>query len=150
MFLLYIPMAILSALVGLLTMVLAPLLALFVQADGNLPTYLYWFQTFDATCDDCRAPPFSWTGSLWWTRTEWLFRNPAYGFDMFVFGIPFTKADWHVVTDTPTTFFAYTYTGMFSYKGTYFKWGWKAWAGLSGVPNQSWLKYGRVPIVVLR
>lgn len=147
MVLLYPFLAVASLLVGVLTMLLAPLLALTTRSDGNLPRCLYWFQTFDATLDDCRKPPFNWTGPLWWTRTCWLWRNPAYGFDMFVFGCSFKAADWHVIEDTPARFIAVSKWGAFSYRGTYFKWGWKAWARLSGVPN--WTQYDCVPIVVL-
>jgi hypothetical protein len=146
MILLYPFAALLSMAFALLTWVLAPVLPLFVQSDGNLPRYLYWFQTFDNTFT---SGPVSvgWTPS-YWSSVLWLWRNPAYGFDMFLLGCPFQASDWTVVHDTPNLFFAYSKWGAFSYRGAWFKWGWKAWARLSGVPN--WTAYDRVPITVLR
>ena len=147
MFILYPIAAVLSAFFALLTWLLAPVLALLVR-DGNLPNWLYWFQTFDNTF--VTGPQ-----SMGWTpgyvsSVRWLIRNPSYGFDMFLLGIPFHADEWTVVSDKPNLFFAYSRYGAFSYRGAWFKFGWKAWAGLSGIPNQAWLKYGRVPVVVVR
>ena len=147
MFLLYPFAAMLSAFFALLTWVLAPLLALTV-CDGYLPKYLYWFQTFD---NSFVSGPLS----MGWvpgyvSSVRWLWRNPSYGFDMFLLGIKFDKSEWTVMRDEPNCFFAYSRYGAFSYRGAWFKFGWKAWAGLSGIPNQAWLKYGRVPVVVVR
>jgi hypothetical protein len=147
-FLLYPFMALASVACTLLTWVLAPLLALLVLPDGNLPRLLYWFQTFDNPVTAGMAPPYSWPHQAYVCSVLWLWRNPAYGFDMFLLGCPFTAEDWFVVKDTPTCFFAYSRWGAFSYRGSYFKWGWKAWARLSGVPN--WTAYSRIPITVMK
>lgn len=63
--------------------IFADVLARLVDAEGNLPKYLRWFQTVDATCYD----------EMWvaehptWTKLQiassWIRRNPAYGFNYF-------------------------------------------------------------------
>ncbi|TDN70399.1 hypothetical protein [Paraburkholderia sp. BL10I2N1] len=155
MLLLYPFFALGSVLMGGLTWLLAPLLAMTTGADGNLPTYLYWFQTFDATLDDCRKPPFSWTGSLESTRTQWLRRNPGYGFDYWPFGIAFDAAHWTVVTNSASWFFAWSRYGAFclKYQGTgvlSLKLGWKAWAYWQNdawaAPAYSWGPSHRAPV----
>lgn len=148
MFLIYPFMALVSVFFALLTWVLSPVLALLVQADGNLPKYLYWFQTFDNPVTAGKSAPYNWPYSQYVCNVLWLIRNPAYGFDMFLLGASFQADEWTVVVDTPNKFFAYSKWGAFSYRGAYFKWGWKAWARLSGVPN--WTQYNRVPICVIR
>jgi len=62
--------------------ILSPLIALFADAQGNLPKYLSWFQTPDAPC---WGAPF-WkqknpTYSTYKLCVTWLVRNPAQGFD---------------------------------------------------------------------
>jgi len=153
MFLIYPFMALLSVFFTLLTWILAPILAVLVKSDGNLPKYLYWFQTFDNPVTAGENEPFNWLMSPYsytpyWAKVMWLWRNPAYGFDMFLLGASFTPGEWTVVVDQPNRFFAYSKWGAFSYRGTYFKWGWKAWARLSGEPN--WTQYNKVPICVVR
>jgi len=145
MFLIYPVAGLLSMFFAVLTIILSPVLALFVR-NNNLPKYLYWFQTFD---NDFVTGPVSmgWTPG-YVSSVRWLIRNPAYGFDMFLLGCPFALADWKVVKDTPNCFFAYSRWGAFSYKGTWFKWGWKAWARLQG-PG-AWDKFDKVPITFVR
>jgi hypothetical protein len=46
----YIILAISSLLITISAYILAPVLAWFVDADGNLPKYLRWYQTIDAPC----------------------------------------------------------------------------------------------------
>lgn len=148
MFLVYPFMALASWSFAVLTWVCAPLIALTINpSTHNLPTWLYWFQTFD---NDFVTGPQSvgWKPS-YWSSVRWLWRNPSYGFDMFLLGCPWTQAsDWTVVSDTPTCFLAYSKWGAFSYRGVWFKWGWKAWARLSGTPG--WTQFDKVPIVVMR
>ena len=83
MFLAYPFMAAASAIFTLLAMLLAPLTACFVDANGDLPRWLRWFQPADTKC---------WGDALFWqnqgaglTTQErcamWLRRNPAQGFD---------------------------------------------------------------------
>lgn len=69
---------------------LAPIVALFGDADGNLPRWLSLFSTYDNTLDgddgykqEHRFFPANANGfQRWANRTGWLWRNPAYGFDM--------------------------------------------------------------------
>lgn len=114
-----------------LTCLLAPLLALFVNPQtGNLPRCLYYFQTFDASCFEGRNPQYGFTGSNWWVATRWLWRNPAYGFDYWPFGIAFVPAAWTVTRSDATWFVAKGPYGQFNveYGGQRLrlKLGWKA------------------------
>lgn len=135
---------------------------LFANSAGNLPTWLYWFQTFDATLDagwrdgyfTAKSPTglstrlwyaflaaaclsYSGTGiptgfNLFMLRVRWLYRNPAYGFDYFAFGVAFVPAKWRVLrsVDTPTLslFVAVGPAFNLEYAGRYgeLKLGWKA------------------------
>ena len=130
---------ILSLLLTLLTWVLCIPLALCVKEDGNLPKYLYWFQTFDNTCDagwqqgyDGYDP----NDPLWWNRCKWLARNPGYGFDYWLFGIAWDKNDWSVSKwssqdAVPNYYSATSKQGYFSWtyssKHIQLKFGWKSW-----------------------
>jgi hypothetical protein len=128
------------------------------DSSGNLPRWLYWFQTFDATLDAgwqggyFVASSLSWylrplalfyfTGSpgtaptglnLFLLRVRWLYRNPAYGFDYFAFGLPFDPSRWRVLkyVNTPTLslFIAIGDGFNIEYAGRLgeLKLGWKAW-----------------------
>lgn len=121
-------MVICSVAITLLTYALAPLLALFVRSDGNLPKRLYWFQTFDATCFEGRQPQYGFTGSDWWVATRWLWRNPAYGFDYWPLGIAFDPKHWRMVREDEW-FIAFGPYGQFciEHGGSFsLKLGWKA------------------------
>ena len=69
---------------------LAPFVALFSDAQGNLPGWLSPFGTYDNTLDgddgykqEHRFFPANANGfERWANRTGWLWRNPAYGFDL--------------------------------------------------------------------
>jgi hypothetical protein len=118
----YIPYSLASICAVLLTWSLAPLLALtaFATEDtttrqGNLPTWLRWFQTHDFPLDEIWRPstpaelwridglfignfrtftgktPPDFRASAWLrylARVFWLWRNPAYGFRAQVLGYP--------------------------------------------------------------
>lgn len=118
----YLPYALASICAVLLTWSLAPLLALtaFATEDkttrqGNLPTWLRWFQTHDFPLDEVWRPstpaelwridglfignfrtfvgktPADFHASAWLrylARVFWLWRNPAYGFRAQVLGYP--------------------------------------------------------------
>jgi hypothetical protein len=104
------------------------------DANGNLPTWCSYFQTFDAPI------PKGWKSGV-----AWLNRNPAYGFDLFVYGIPFNPADWIVrhfsVTPNGTLFFATSTGGDFNfyYQGKFgtYKFGWKDWNCFNQSTQQS-------------
>jgi hypothetical protein len=133
---------VLNLLFTLFAVIVAPYVALFAGKDGWLPDYLKWFQTFDASLDagwqdgyfgTFSAPPTGWR--LWWLRTKWLWRNPAYGFCYWVLGTSFKPEDWTVeqfVQDgNYSLFVARSKDGHFciSYNGPWGSWklGWKAW-----------------------
>ncbi|MEX3556196.1 MAG: hypothetical protein VB131_06320 [Burkholderia gladioli] len=133
-----------SWLMTVVTFVFAPLLALTADATGNLPKWLYWFQTFDNTLDagwkvqgnygsyhvDGAVPAGV---TLWWYRTRWLWRNPAYGWDYWPLGVAIDVSKWTVRVNTVTWWIATGPHGQFcvrylATKGVGLKLGWKAWA----------------------
>jgi hypothetical protein len=72
---------------------LTPFLILMANKDGNLPRFVYWFQTHDATVDG----DHTWPGNRpfknesnkfkrYINRCFWLWRNSIYGFSDNVFG----------------------------------------------------------------
>ena len=71
--------AFLSILLSIVAFLLCGVIALFVQPNGYLPTWLAWFQTPDnpATGDP------NWNKGVisWLNTSEWIARNPAQGFD---------------------------------------------------------------------
>jgi phage pi2 protein 07 len=132
MFLLYPLFAFGSLVMTILSMLIFNwIVVLFADDAGNLPKCLKYFQTFDNTLD-AGTNKFS---SRYLNRVMWLMRNPAYGWDYYVFGLKWNKDDWTVkkfTTDgTTTTFFATSKNGAFNfyYEGKFGKWkfGWKAW-----------------------
>jgi hypothetical protein len=86
----YILFAIVQLLIDVVSFPLAPLVALFADKDGNLPKWLSLFQTYDNTLDGDDGykaehrffPDNANAFQVWANRTGWLWRNPAYGFDM--------------------------------------------------------------------
>ena len=89
----FITLAILSWVITLTAYLFAPVIALFVDSDGNLPGWLSWYQTPDAPC---WGTDFWATDNLTYSRYKlivtWLWRNPAQGFDQ-----------WAMANITPTT-----------------------------------------------
>ena len=84
--------------VNLMGYLLNPILPIFADSDGNLPSWLRWFQTYDSTLDG-QEPRF--IESTSWLRTDgvaknaictyilrvmWLYRNNAYGFAYSILG----------------------------------------------------------------
>lgn len=124
-------MALASVLLGVLTWLIAPILARFVDpATGNLPKYLYWFQTFDNTCFAGREPQYGFVGTDREAATYWLRRNPGYGFDYFPLGVAFDPAKWRVIRHDAFWFIALGPNGQFNIEhgGSFtLKLGWKAW-----------------------
>lgn len=136
----------------------------FASADGWLPRWLAWFQTFDASLDagwrdgyfEADGTPTGWR--LHWLRVRWLNRNSAYGFSYWFLGIPFVAADWTFTWEnTPQRelFIARSAGGLFnvSYYGRWgrLKLGWKAWnyfdAAANGwKPGYQWGPLMRTPI----
>lgn len=82
------PLSFLMAIVGRL---LAPVLPFFVQEDGYLPKWLWWFQTPDNPCDGDSGHWERHPGTDWWStytrRVAWFWRNVGYGFDIDVLGL---------------------------------------------------------------
>ena len=86
MFLKWAALGPLSFLMAILGRILAPILPFFVQDDGYLPRWLWWFQTPDNSCDGDaghweRHPGLD-AWSTYKRRTAWFWRNVAYGFDL--------------------------------------------------------------------
>lgn len=82
-------LAVAGIVVTIIAVILAPVLALFRQADDRLPAWLSWFQQPDTPC--CgdvafHANQMSWTSSKYLWTVFWQWRNPAYGFDASVLG----------------------------------------------------------------
>lgn len=80
-----------SALMAIVGRLLAPVLPFFVQKDGYLPKWLWWFQTPDNPCDGDKGHLERWgTDTDFWhtylRRTAWFLRNVCYGFDIDVLG----------------------------------------------------------------
>ena len=90
--------------VNLIGYCINPILPIFADSEGNLPSWLRWFQTYDSTLDG-QEPRFiestSWLrdGNVaknaictYVLRVMWLYRNNAYGFAYSVLGAkaPFT------------------------------------------------------------
>ena len=111
---------------------------LFADEKGWLPKWLSWIGTFDASLDAGWKDGYFSKGtkpwSLWWARVRWLMRNPAYGFDYQVLGIPFKKEDWKkrfFWGSWGDAFVAKSSSGHFNFTcnifGQRFKLGWKAW-----------------------
>ena len=86
----FVLLATLQLVIDLVSYPLAPLVVLFCDKDGNLPKWLSPFQTYDNTCDGDDGykqehrffPANANAFQVWANRTGWLWRNPAYGFDM--------------------------------------------------------------------
>ncbi|MDL2284383.1 hypothetical protein LJC19_04495 [Oxalobacter sp. OttesenSCG-928-P03] len=72
-------------------LILAPIISLFVDRKGNLPGWLYWFQTPDSNMwgdpGDAGFYEDHVDDSCWWTATLWQWRNTTQGFSTFVLGL---------------------------------------------------------------
>lgn len=77
-----------SITVTALAILLAPVLPLFADRAGWLPTWLWWFETPDNSLDGDKGWQtehlIGWPRYL--KRVAWLLRNPAYGFETDVIG----------------------------------------------------------------
>jgi len=111
---------------------------IFCDENGNLPNWLSWVGTFDATLDSGWKDGydgFNPSDPKFKNRVKWLYRNTSYGFSYWVTGIKFDPKDWtiHKSVDTPTKtlFIATSSQGYFNitYHGKWgeYKLGWKAW-----------------------
>ncbi|VVD98366.1 hypothetical protein PCO31110_02008 [Pandoraea communis] len=112
---------------------------LLADDDGNLPRWLRWFQTFDASIDAGWKDgyfPAAWgkpPHMRYVARMLWLLRNPAYGLDYWLFGLTFDASTWRVLAnidqDDLVLFFAVGNGVNFYYHGRFgeAKIGWKAW-----------------------
>lgn len=89
MYLRYLALAVVAAVVIVINFVLAPVIPFFVNADGYLPKWLAWFQTQDAPAigDQMfhdREMAFAKSYPAWefhyLCALLWAMRNPGYGF----------------------------------------------------------------------
>lgn len=76
--------------VSFLNFFLAPVVVLFADDAGFLPTWLSWFQTpgdsLDHDYGDKRFPGLQTGWRRWFSRVAWLYRNSMYGFAIDVLG----------------------------------------------------------------
>lgn len=95
-------LAIASLAMTIANLFLAPVIALFVGADGWLPKWLSWFQTPDNPVDGdtgWRTEHWLWRYrlpiplSIYVGRVGWLWRNPVYGFAINVLGARTVRTD---------------------------------------------------------
>ena len=93
-----------SIIVEIFAKIMSPILALFCDEDGWLPSWLGWFQTPDNSCDGDRGHKARWPkqGKIWnWMRrTAWLFRNSAYGFNLKL-GFKYKEGDVRMTIGNP-------------------------------------------------
>lgn len=81
MFVVYLLLLVLAIAIQLVAIIFAPVIALFVNKEtGNLPKWLRWFQTPDATCYDEQWVAEHPDWSKYKIAATWIARNPAYGF----------------------------------------------------------------------
>lgn len=86
--------------IALLAWMLAPILPLFANSDGWLPSWLWIFQTPDASLDgdsgwkDISQHPFVTKLPRYLRQVLWLFRNPSYGFNWTVLVSKPLPKDW--------------------------------------------------------
>ena len=171
-YLLY-PFAALASLAMALVSVLVLnwIVVLFADGAGNLPRWLAYFQTFDASLDEGmharRRELQAGIGEEWaafdpfpltWferyrNRALWLLRNPSYGFDYYLFGVRWHPVEWRVTTyiDRPdlTLFIARGRGFNVYYHGRFgmLKIGWKAWNCFNGTDlSRVWGDGTRLPI----
>jgi len=144
----------------------------FAGADGWLPAWLKWFQTFDNSLDAGWKLQGNYGNYLtdgvepvglkrYIYRVFWLYRNPAYGFSYWALGVPFDPKQWTVVRFTGSEatgdldFYAEGPDGQFNEHymrdGQHVKKGWKAW-NMFNAASRTWntVPWGpewRVPFV---
>lgn len=154
------------------------IVVLFADKDGNLPKYLYWFQTFDATLDEGRnarrteiannwgnnwdtynPDPKTWF-EIYKNRAFWLFRNSTYGFSYYLLGMDIDYDNWevkkYVETDREVIFYAVAKDGKgfnFRYAGKYgtYKLGWKSYNTYDKTNGKFGKRFGpldRIPCVI--
>jgi hypothetical protein len=75
-YLLMFPIALIGSLIGI---IFSPLIGALADDKGNLPKYLRWFQTTDATMYDTQWVYEHPKWSHWLIATTWEQRNPFYG-----------------------------------------------------------------------
>lgn len=147
---------------------------IFADKAGNLPRFLYWFQTFDATLyqgqlarerdlqyGKTKYPefiPYPMTGwQRYLNRGLWLFRNTGYGFNYFLFGLKWEPETWKVLrlVNTPekSVFFAVGRRGFnFYHRSKYGRYnlGWKArnmYDEKTGTFSRVWGDGSKVPLI---
>ena len=83
-------LALVSVICTLSAYILAPILYIFSDSNGNLPRWLKYYQTQDNPIwgdTSFHDKQMSWTKSPYLRSVFWLWRNPAYGFDYHVLGV---------------------------------------------------------------
>ena len=97
----------LSLFMSILGRLLSPVLPFFVQGDGYLPQWLWWFQTPDNDCDGDEGHWERHPGTDWWStykrRVAWFWRNVCYGFDIDILGAKCRLTDTLELSGDPET-----------------------------------------------
>ena len=119
----YIVFAVFQLFIDVFAMLVTPIVVLFCKSDGNLPSWLSLFQTYDNTCDGDEGyqtlhrffPNNSGWFQVYANRCGWLWRNPAYGFDLLL-GVTCQAGDMLVITGDRATSDAPYHAGSCSWK----------------------------------
>jgi len=96
-YIVYLPINLLVAMIACL---IAPVLPLFADDNGWLPSWLWWFQTPDASINgdsgwrDVNSHPIVNLLPKYCRQVLWLIRNPSYGFNWTVLATKPLPAEW--------------------------------------------------------
>lgn len=86
-----------SIVMAIVGRIFAPILPFFVQDDGYLPRWLWWFQTPDNPCDGDSGHWKRWPSTTalgtYCRRVAWFLRNVCYGFDIDMLGVEVLTTD---------------------------------------------------------
>lgn len=161
--------------VSFLNFFLAPVVVLFANDAGFLPTWLSWFQTPDDSLDhdygDKCFPGLQTGWRRWYSRVAWLYRNSMYGFAINVLGASTRKTDILVFLGDPLTSNRPIHSGLAKWalyrdgKQIYFQWyyvrqwsatrcirinlGWKLWGFEEGESTPCQLVFSPNPLMGL-
>lgn len=121
---LFLPLDVLAKVVGV---VFAPAISLFVDRDGQLPSWLYWFATPDSNMFGClgdrgfyeehKDKTDTWLGR-WWVCTLWQWRNTSHGFSVFILGVDDRDKELITKWETDRSYFKLVDGVGFDFKGS--------------------------------
>jgi len=101
-YLLYLILVPINLALTLLAVIIAPILPIFAKplmgwcdnhsyeaVEPRLPTWLSWFQTPDNSLNGDATFQTMFPPNQWWSQVHWLWRNPAYSFDLKILEAPY-------------------------------------------------------------